>query len=415
MLTKFCLSNKLIAYVKAKGFLLLGLVVFSASLLMVVLSENTTLQAKVQPRKATPVSVSEAKLQAYRVPVSLVGVTQSRWQTKVTSLVEGTVVSLAQSLEPGTRLNKGQVLLSLSSEAYQAEVDAALSRLASAELELVKVSYEQQVAISLGAKLTTAFARFEPQVTLAKAEVNAAKSQLVYAQKRLADTQIRAPFDAIILQRVVTPGQRVSLNDELLTIAALDVLDVHASVSQSDWERLAPGLKVMREHKLKQGTLDDNKDNMAAQDTLAAYVETADGQRLGVSFSYLEPIRDPITRQYSLVMTLVGSYQDSGVLPEQQVKLVVHGKRVNSFMAPVSALTQDGEIWRIDNDNRIHLNKVNLLAQDSQQVWFQLAEDHVSSLGTDESLLLVRYPMSHLIDGQTVSVQNHNSQIGASK
>ncbi|MEZ8187843.1 efflux RND transporter periplasmic adaptor subunit [Shewanella sp. 5S214] len=372
--------------VKSKS-VMLAIGGLSLALLLVVLSfdeDKPVTQAKFTPPL---ISVVKAKVQTFSAPINLVGVTQSRWQTKLVSAVEGNVVELAAELDPGTRLRKGQVLISLASQAYQAEVDSALSRVASSELELVKTRYEQQVALQIGGKLNTAFARFEPQIALATAEVHAAKSQLAYAQKRLADTHIRAPFDALVLQRLVTPGQKVQAGETLLIIAAAEVLDIQVSLSQSAWEYLSTVLIGATENK-----------------PLNAFITLVNGQQLPIKLRYLEPIRDPVTRQYTLLMTLDGPYKDSGLLPEQQVALTILGSEIeHSFKAPASALTQDGGIWLVDDSEKLHLNQVKVLAQDDTHVWFSLpSRETVSAEQASSELTLVRYPMSYLIQGQSI-------------
>jgi RND family efflux transporter MFP subunit len=382
--------------VKSKR-LMLAMIGLSLALLLVIVSfdeDKPVVQAKFTPPL---ISVVKAQSQAFSAPINLVGVTQSRWQTKLVSAVEGNLVELAAELDPGTRLSKGQVLISLAPQAYQAEVDNALSRVAGSELELVKTRYEQQVALQIGGKLNTAFSRFEPQIALATAEVHAAKSQLAYAQKRLADTHIRAPFDALVLQRLVTPGQKVQAGETLLIIAAAEVLDIQASLSQSAWESLSTVLIGATENK-----------------PLNAFITLVNGQQLPIKLRYLEPIRDPVTRQYTLLMTLDGPYKDSGLLPEQQVALTILGSEIeHSFKAPASALTQDGGIWLVDDSEKLHLNQVKVLAQDDTHVWFNLANNNAENVAQASSqiqvpsqvsseLTLVRYPMSHLIQGQGI-------------
>jgi RND family efflux transporter MFP subunit len=382
--------------VKSKS-VMLAIGGLSLALLLVVLSfdeDKPVIKARFTPPL---ISVVKAKAQTFSAPINLMGITQSRWQTKLVSAVEGNVVELAAKLDPGTRLSKGQVLISLALEAYQAEVDSALSRVASSELELVKTRYEQQVALQIGGKLNTAFARFEPQIALVTAEVNAAKSQLAYAQKRLADTHIRAPFDALVLQRLVTPGQKVQAGETLLTIAAAEVLDIQVPLSQSAWESLSTVLIAATVNK-----------------SLSAFVTLVNGQQLAINLRYLEPIRDPVTRQYTLMMTLDGPYKDSGLLPEQQVALTIFGAEVeHSFKAPVSALTQDGDIWLVDDSEKLHLTQVKVLAQDDTHVWFNLANNNAENVSQASSqiqvpsqasseLTMVCYPMSHLIQGQSI-------------
>ncbi|AZG35424.1 MULTISPECIES: efflux RND transporter periplasmic adaptor subunit [Shewanella] len=365
--------------IKCHSGLFVAFAIFIFTVLIVLLTEEPEAYTEANVISLPKVSVVVALSQVFNAPIELVGITHSRWHTNITSALEGSLESSVDALEPGTRIKKGQVLIQLAQHAYQADVDSALSQVANTELELVKTRYEQQVALQMGGALKTKFSRLEPQITFAKAEVNAAKSHLSHVRQRLKDTQITAPFDAIILQRNITPGQKVQIGEPLLTIAAVDVLDIQVSLSQGQWQKLVA---------------------VGSQLELNALITRADGNSLPLSLRYVEPKRDPVSHQYSLVFTLNGTFVETGLLPEQQVNLVVTSvKHSMAYSAPASALTQDGQVWLMDENNRIKPVSVTLLSQKGDQIWFDLLgyESQQKAIG------VLRYPMSHLIAGQQIS------------
>ena len=61
-------------------------------------------------------------------------------------------------------------------------------------------------------------------VEMAQASLEAARSQLAQAEKALADTTIRAPFDGYITARPVAAGEYVALNNKIATIVRIGTL-----------------------------------------------------------------------------------------------------------------------------------------------------------------------------------------------
>ena len=60
----------------------------------------------------------------------------------------------------------------------------------------------------------------------AEAELEVAKARVELAQLELDRTEIRAPFDGVVGQRLVSPGDRVTEDDELVRIDAVDRLQL---------------------------------------------------------------------------------------------------------------------------------------------------------------------------------------------
>ncbi|MCK7493668.1 MAG: HlyD family efflux transporter periplasmic adaptor subunit [Comamonadaceae bacterium] len=90
------------------------------------------------------------------------------------------------------------------------EIDSARSRLA-----------EGQAALRLAQSNLKKIEASEQDVEAARAQVAAAKAALDVAEIQLDHTELRAPYAGIILSRNVEPGEVVSPNQEVLSIADL--------------------------------------------------------------------------------------------------------------------------------------------------------------------------------------------------
>ena len=83
-------------------------------------------------------------------------------------------------------------------------------------------------------------ANSEAAVAEAQKELVAAEKTLQYHQARLADTQIIAPFDGLIVARQRDPGDVVVPGSSILTLISTDQLWVSAWVDETEMAKLAP-------------------------------------------------------------------------------------------------------------------------------------------------------------------------------
>lgn len=328
-----------------------------------------------------PVSVVPLQPQNYQVQVNASGITQARWPTRLVAAVDGRISELSARLEPGVLVNDGQLLLKIQDSQYQAQLDSARSRLANAQLNLEKTLHEQTVAQRSGGKLRTPYARYEPQVASAQADVKAATSELKNAQQRLKDTEIHAPFAAIILQRLVTPGQWLPTSSETFVIAASDSIDIKVEMPESDWAQLP---------QLSNGN--------------AVSVATNNGEQWQGKVRYISPVREKSTRQRSLIVKVDSPYQPQQqqlpLLPDTQVDLTFNGNEQQQvFVAPASVLTEDGNVWSVNAQNLLQQEEVELLAQSIEQVVVRFKQQ------PQQPRQIVLYPLGSMINGQQVMPQ----------
>jgi multidrug efflux pump subunit AcrA (membrane-fusion protein) len=77
-----------------------------------------------------------------------------------------------------------------------------------------------------------------------QAAVDAAKAQLAQAEKNLADTSIRAPFDGFITDRPVAAGEHVGLANKLATIVKIGVLKLELQTPEQRASQVTTGMTV---------------------------------------------------------------------------------------------------------------------------------------------------------------------------
>jgi membrane fusion protein, multidrug efflux system len=76
------------------------------------------------------------------------------------------------------------------------------------------------------------------------ADVDAAKATLAAAKLRLGYTKIVAPFDGVVSERQVQPGDYVNIGSNLITVVPLPKVYVIANYKETQLTRVKPGQRV---------------------------------------------------------------------------------------------------------------------------------------------------------------------------
>ncbi|MBT8037447.1 MAG: efflux RND transporter periplasmic adaptor subunit [Verrucomicrobiae bacterium] len=165
--------------------------------------------------------------------------------TSLTPQISGRVVQYSENFEDGAYFNKGDVLLELETADYLTDVESAKAQLARAE-----ASFAQEEARAKQALLNWKDAGFDedpsdlvlrkPQLRQAEANVSSAKSSLARAQRNLARTRVRAPYDGRVKKRNVGLGQQVGASTSLGEIFSTDFAEVRLPLTTRDLTYYSP-------------------------------------------------------------------------------------------------------------------------------------------------------------------------------
>jgi len=165
--------------------------------------------------------------------------------TPVSGVVQTVAVSAGQTVDSDT------VLVKLEDTVFKARLDAAKaafqlhSRLhEEAQKELEREQEMFDATMLSEHELETA----RINADRANAEYQAAKAAMAQAEYNWRHSEVRAPFDAIVLKVLAVPGKTVASNlrpEPLVTVALRDKMHVYAEVGRSIAAKLQPGQKVV--------------------------------------------------------------------------------------------------------------------------------------------------------------------------
>jgi RND family efflux transporter MFP subunit len=180
-------------------------------------------------------------------------------QVDVAAQRDGVVVQI--SIEPGTRVRKGQLLASLDDRQVVADLEGARAKTASTEADLNNWKSEAKVLESdlqrarkmWDARLSTQ-EQFEHAQFKAEADqwdVKRVEQLLINARNterslelELEKTQVTAPFDGIVARRYVRVGQSVARNERLVWVTATGPLRVRFTLPSRFLSQLKVGQRV---------------------------------------------------------------------------------------------------------------------------------------------------------------------------
>lgn len=170
------------------------------------------------------------------------GVVAAVQQADLSFPVAGTIERVM--VTEGTSIAAGTLLARLDPEPFQLAVSGAQARLtaARADLQEQQLSYSRQRTLfEKDIVAQAALDRAESALKTARAQVDAAASELANARRRLGQTELAAPFDGRIAERAVEPFQEVTPGELTFRIEGGRGFDVDVLVPETLIREIAYG------------------------------------------------------------------------------------------------------------------------------------------------------------------------------
>lgn len=177
--------------------------------------------------------------------LTLSGTLTGNEQAKVAAGAAGKVI--ATFVERGQVVKKGAVLVQLDARAVRAQAEEAAAQLESLKAQRVQANLDctrTQRMFDKGAIAKAEYDRVHTQCETTKWSVSAAEARKSLAVEALRDTQIRAPFGGMIVERNVTAGEYVRADSPVATLVGVDALRVELTVPEADLVQVRQGMTV---------------------------------------------------------------------------------------------------------------------------------------------------------------------------
>ena len=174
------------------------------------------------------VVIEQATIQSLAPSVELPGTVVSRFDSRLASELSAKLVWIA---EVGTEVKEGQTVARLEDFTFKIREMEAESLVAREQASVSFLESELQRLEQLSDRNLSAKSQYDKTVAdlaIAQSDHRIAEAQLGYAQIAMHITEIRAPFDGVVTERLRNIGERLNVADEVLRLVNPNTLEVIA-------------------------------------------------------------------------------------------------------------------------------------------------------------------------------------------
>lgn len=279
----------------------------------------------------------------------------------------------------GEPVRRGDLVVRLDDASIRDSLNSAEESQRAAEQALAQAERQVQRLRTLqaqGMSSMQALEDAEVRRNQATSEVVAAKARVATARQQMVRTEVRAPFDGVVSERKVSPGDTAMVGRELLKVIDPRSLRFEGSVAAD------------RLHELKAGQV------------VSFRVNGFPGVEFGGRVSRIDAAANAATRQVEVIV----AFADAAAAP-RVAGLFAEGRietgSAQALMLPESAVVRSAEgtvVWRLDGD-RIARVAVTLGERDARSGLLPV----LAGLGEGQRIL--RNPGSALVDGQRAELR----------
>lgn len=265
-------------------------------------------------------------------------------------------------VEEGDDVEAGQILAVLDGDRLRLEAAAT-------EANLRKLERDYQRNVDLKDKSLISAGDFEK----IQYEMEALSASHDMAKLELSYTEIRAPIDGVISERLIKIGNTLDVNTPAFQVTSLEPLVSYLHVPEREYRRLQ------------------------AKQTATFEVDALPGLSFEGTVARVSPTVDPQTGTFKL--TLEVSDPTRRLKPGMFARIsIVSDRKADALQIPRAALVGDGGATSVFvvKDNHVELRQIETGYGDSGLV------EILSGLGDDEEVVVVG--QTALKDGATVSV-----------
>ncbi len=183
--------------------------------------DPTAFLAERTVERSLPIRAIEIAPRDLNRTIQLSGLVEPRQQVRLASRTDGVITRML--VEEGDRVERDQLL---------AEIDVRESR---AELRRAEASLNQaETAFNRMQQLLERNYIDDASFETARAELEIARAELELWQTRVSFGEVRSSLDGVVVERYFEPGEAISRQEPLVTLAAMGQQVVRLGVSELD-------------------------------------------------------------------------------------------------------------------------------------------------------------------------------------
>ncbi len=308
---------------------------------------------KVEVDSRPTVKVEALSTEDYQVIINSYGEVKPLESTKLAALVGGEVVQWHEDFVPGGLVKRGTLLFSIDKQQYQAALLQAEANLSQAQALLVEERARAEVAKreakSMPSTQVTDLYLRKPQVMSAEAAVKSAEAQLKIAQRDLAYTDVRAPYDALVISRNLGLGQYVHQGNEVGELYNVETAEINLPIAGFDAMFLPAELAGSQAQITSRGAV-----SLTRTGTIERDLGIIDqGTRMS---QVVARIRDPYSLNTDAPAFKFGTY----------VEVTLKGATLQDIFRLPQDLVTNRKVWVVNKDNELESRTVKVLREEAE-------------------------------------------------
>ena len=300
----------------------------------------------------------------FQVQISSNGTTTPLTQTVLTAEVGGEVIYRSKKFSEGSSVIEGEILAKIDDTDLQLQYKNALLQLANAEvqysLQLAEADVAKEAWEKIGNGVASDLTLKKPQLKQAIALLEVAKAQVSSAEKKLNKTEIVAPYAGRIqnvnidLGTTIIPGQPVG------AIYTSSEIEITLAVKDNDLQFLSIPMDGRKLDPSEQALVQIKSFYKGKNQTWIGRLERVDG------------VIDPVTRMINLIAVFKNDFIETdkpnlpiGLFVEAQIDGII---LKDIFSIPVNAISENNEVYIVNNENELVSRQLSLLKKYSDFV-----------------------------------------------
>lgn len=190
----------------------------------------------------TVVSLAEVRVHPVRsAPATVVSLNDSRISAEIGGTVEAITVRPGDTVQPGALL----VRLDCRDHEIAVQQPKALLQAARASKELADFRYDRAEKLRERGAVSLAQLKERKAAALtAAAEVRRLQALVTQSERAIAKCEIRAPFQAVVVERYASVGELVAVGTPLLRLVDEALLEVSGNIQEQDLASLRVARRV---------------------------------------------------------------------------------------------------------------------------------------------------------------------------
>lgn len=277
--------------------------------------------------------------------------------------------------ENGDPVKRGEVLVRLDTASINDSLRSADESVRVAMLAVEQTARQvqrQKTLLASGMTSTQALDDAEARHNNAQSDLVANRARQTQAREQLQRTEVRAPFDGIVVERKTSAGDTATIGKELLKVVDPTSMRFEGRISADK----IPDVKV----------------GQRVSFSITGYT----GKTFAGKVKRIDPAANPVTRQVEVLVAFADNDipKVSGLYAEGQVEVASR----KTLSIPEAVLVKNGDktlVWRVDQ-KVLRRVEIKLGARDPQRGDFEVLD------GLKEGDQLIRNPQITFKDGDTL-------------